>query len=102
MMENDFPVPGMTKKPYGLPLMLEAWRGCVAFAAGNEDLRLRFCDECSDEVKAIMAKGVARSPIEKMIDSACGFDRDSHRGSKVFAEFCDWVTVNLWGEEDKD
>lgn len=89
LIESEpFPVPGMTKRPYGLPLMLEAWQGCVSFAAHEPEIIARFVEETGWKAPG--------SPIERMIDEATG------RPAAVFAQFCDWVTVNVWGEEGSD
>lgn len=76
----------MKTRPYGWPLMAEAWRGCVAFAAREPEMLGKFIAETGWKP--------ARSPIELMIDEASGA-KDA-----VWARFCDWVTVNVWGEED--
>lgn len=80
----------MKLHPYGLPLMLEAWQGCVAWAAKEPAILDRFLDGCGPLVKAAMRP---RSALDRMIDSAGGM------GPKVFAEFCDFVTKEFWGEE---
>lgn len=76
----------MTKTPYGWPLMADAFKGCVSFALNQPEIVQRFIDETGFKP--------ARTPLEKMIDEAAG------RPAAVFAQFCDWVAVNIWGEEE--
>lgn len=68
-----------------------AWCALVQHAIGVEDHRKAF------EADTGMALGalVNRSPITAMIDQATGHQE------KVMAAWCDWVTRNMWGEEDK-
>ena len=88
----------MKTKPYGLPLMLEAWQGCVAFAAKETKAIAAFLEQCSEETKKEVLRSMrGRSPIERMVDVACGRDEPN---PAVWAEFCDWVTISLWGVEE--
>lgn len=83
-----FPVEGMKKEPYGLPLMLDAWIGLVHWAIGKETFRERFKKDTGHDFKFLLS----RSPIDMMIDKSTGIERE------IFVAFCDWVTENLWGD----
>ena len=86
---SKFPVEGMTVEPWGLPLMLSAWQGLVAFAAQNDEICAAFLAETGIRF--------GRTPFERMIDSATRHDK------AVWAKFCDFVTVRLWGTDgDED
>lgn len=99
MIEYIPPIEGMKTRPYGLPLMLAAWKGCIAWAAQEPEVLTRFISESGIQFKP----PAPRSPIDRMIDSATG--RDGSAGAipenaHVFAAFADWVTINWWGEEE--
>jgi hypothetical protein len=82
------PIKGMKEEPDGLPLMLDAWNGCVSFAISQPDIREVFKKNTGIDLEML----TKRSPIVAMIDKASGYEQD------VIAKFADWVTVNLWGK----
>lgn len=82
-------IKGMTKKPFGGELMFDAFIGCVIWAAQEPEIVKRFQSDTGTNLGAFFS----RSPIEKMVDKATGFQRD------IFIKWCDWVTVHIWGEE---
>ena len=88
-MSTMIPIDGMKEEPYGLPLMMDAWRGCVHWAIGRQEFRDSFKKDTGNDLEML----VGRSAIEKMIDESCGLDKE------MMAQFCDWVTINLWGKE---
>ena len=81
MEQNDFPVEGMTVRPYGMPLLHSAWLGCVRHAIGNADARIAF-------------KGATGRDIEALNGMVEGAEKTA-----LIAAFCDWVTAVVWGVE---
>ena len=88
MVTKSFPLDGITRKPYGLPLMMPAWLGCISWAITQDDCLEQFQRDTGLDIRSLRC-----SPIEAMIDEATG------RRRAMFVAWCDWVTVNLWGEE---
>ena len=83
------PIKGMKTKPIGHEVMAGAWLGLVAFALSNENYRAAFKEETEIDISDVInSKG-----INKMIDQATGYQ------GQAVAKWCDWVTVNLWGEK---
>lgn len=82
------PIAGMKVAPYGLPLMLDAWVGLLHFAIGRPEVRQRFKEETGNDLDDFLG----RSALDALIDQATGRDR------AAFVAFCDWVTVNMWGD----
>lgn len=76
-------------RPYGLPLMLEAWLGCVHWAIGQPEIRDAFRRQEGRDLSVLLN----RAPMAQMIDEATGRDRE------ILISFCDWVTVHFWGVE---
>lgn len=89
---NKPPIEGMIVIPEGLPLMASAWIGLVRWAAGEEGLRQEFMRNTGLKIESLLK----RSPIDRMIDESTGYAR------MVVAAWCDWVTVNLWGQEGQE
>lgn len=87
---NDLapPVAGMKVAPFGLPEMLDAWVGLLHFAIGEREVRAQFKAETGHDLDAF----IGRSALDVLIDQATGHDREA------FVAFCDWVTVNMWGD----
>ena len=83
------PIKGMTKEPYGLPMMLDAWLGCLHWAIGKDEIRAQFKSDTGKNLESL----VGATAFEKMIDKATGYDRE------LFAAFADWVTINFWGDD---
>lgn len=92
-----FPLPGMTVVPayYHHPawdmLFGGAWIGLVQFLLGQEEYRTAFERDTGHKFGSI----IARSPIERMIDTATGHAAQN----STMATWCDWVTTNHWGPE---
>lgn len=86
------PVEGMSRVPYGLPLMADAWLGCVIWAAGEEECRKNFLDATGYDLNKLLR----RHPIEALIDQSTGYER------KVILAFFDYVTEFIWGLEEKN
>lgn len=84
---NNTVVSKLTKKPLGLPLMYDAWAGCLHWAIGNDDIRRRFQKDTGIDLNVL----AGRSRMEILVDEATG------RDSEIIAKFCDWVTENVWG-----
>lgn len=82
----------MKKKPGGFGFHDPAFIGCVQWALGRDDFRKQFRKDTGFDIDSL----VRASPIEQMIDKAAG------RTEEILAAFCDWVVVNIWGEEEKD
>lgn len=70
-------IKGTTKVPYGLPLMYDAYIACVMWAATNDEIVQGFLEEHG-------YKELHQKLLEK--------------NETLFAQWCDWVTVNVWGE----
>ena len=83
-------IPGMKQVPYGLPLMEEAWIGCLHWTAGKPEIIADFHAATGIDLTNL----VGRSPLEKMIDDA------SKHEMAVWAAFADWVAVNIWGIDE--
>src|SRR5882724_13725088 len=86
------PVAGMKTKPYGFPLMMEAWVGCVLWAAQQREFRYQFTKKTGLKLENILN----RSGLEAAIDKATGHERE------VIAAFCDYVTENMWGTDTEE
>ncbi len=81
------PVKGMKLIPMGMPLMFEAWLGCVIWAASQEEIHEAFTKQTGFTLKHL----IQRAPIDK----ATGYEQ------QVLAAFCDYVTEHIWGQQDK-
>ena len=79
---------GMTTKPYGLPMMAGFWWSCVLATADEP----KAVEAFRKETGLKLCFGV--SPLERMIDKAAGRDKS------IVVAWCDWVTRNVWGEEE--
>jgi len=84
------PVKGMKSIPYGDNIMTEAWLSCVSASSGVEGITKAFKEDTGIDIAVL----VNRSPIEKMIDEATGLDKE------IVVKWCDWVTKNIWGEQE--
>ena len=73
----------------GLPLMTDAWIGCVLWASGQKEFRKSFQEKTGFELECLLD----RSPIDQLIDKATGHER------AAIAGFFDFVTKEIWGEE---
>lgn len=89
MAITEPPFKGMKLMPYGLPLMLDAWIGCVMWASGQELIVAEFCKETGFNANFF----IHRSALDAAIDKATGFERE------IMVRFCDFVTERLWGIE---
>lgn len=86
------PVKGMKVIPYGLPLMGDAWAGCMMWAIGKHEVRQVFTEETGLSLEDL----VCQSGFARMIDEATGYRRD------VVMRFLDWATERLWGIDGLD
>lgn len=89
-MDSKPPIDGMTRVPCGMPFMADAWIGCVMWAAGEEGCRKAFKEATGYDLEML----IRRSPIEALIDKSTGHERT------VMMAFLDYVTENIWGEEE--
>jgi len=87
MTDEKPPLEGMKTVPEGLPLMFDAWAGCVMWAIGNPEVREEFRKATGYDLSLL----VNRSGLDAMIDAATGHQKT------VLAAFCDFVTTNMWG-----
>lgn len=71
------------------PIMAAAWFGLVQFLAGQPDC-IRHFEEVSGQ-RWVFTGG--RSPIERMVDTATGYDQ------AVIDAFIDYVNEYHWGED---
>ena len=62
----------------------------VAYAIGELEIVARFKTDTGHDLNQL----TGRSPIERMVDTACGLDKS------MMAAFCDWVATNMWGVEE--
>lgn len=82
------PIEGMKEIPFGLPEMMPAWLGLVCWAAKMPDIVRDFEKDTGLNIMSLLG----RSPIDRMIDAATGYE------GVLVTKWCDWVTVNLWGD----
>lgn len=88
MSDLQPPIEGMQVVPWGLPLMTEAWISLVIHAVGKDEVISAFKAETGHDLRSL----TNASLVAAMADKATGRDR------QMMASFCDWVTVNLWGD----
>jgi hypothetical protein len=88
---SEPPVKGMKLIPMGMPLMFEAWAGCVGWAVDNQEIREAFRQQTGFKLENL----IQRAPIDAMIDKATGYEQ------QVLAAFCDYVTEHIWGQQEK-
>lgn len=82
----------MKTRPFGLPFMMEAWTGCVMWAASELKVRQQFTKKTGLKLENL----VNRSGLEAAIDKATGHERE------VIVAFCDFVTENMWGTDEEE
>ena len=87
---NDLPIAGMTKTPYGWPLVAAAYIGCLKWAISNADVKSAFNIETGIDINSL----INGSPLDQMIDDASG------RTQEKLARFADFVTDRIWGTDD--
>lgn len=90
MTNNTLPIEGMTKIPYGWPIVAAAYIGCLKWAISNADVRSAFNIETGIDIGSL----INDSPLEQMIDDASG------RTQENLARFADFVTDRIWGTDD--
>ena len=79
--------------PEGTPeYMAPAYYGCLNWAIGEEYCRKQF--EEDTQTQALL---LPRSPIELMVDRACGIDR-SQDALDYFNKFKKWHDEFVWGK----
>lgn len=69
-------------------LMAIAWRDCLSWAIGHAETLAAFRAQTGNTWSP------GRTPIDRMIDEACGAD------AKFLREFVEWFNVNVWGDMD--
>ncbi len=80
----------MKTTPHGDNIMKDAWLSCVSASSGVGGVTKAFKEDTGIDITVL----VNRSPIEKMIDEATGIEKD------IAIKWCDWVTKNIWGEQE--
>lgn len=73
------------------PIMRFMWCGSIQFAIGEKKILDAFRKETG------LAYSPPKSPLEKMIDDATGFNQQAE---EFFVAFAKWHNANIWGEED--
>lgn len=71
------------------PLMAVAWLSFVSWAARHRETLAAY--EADTGKRLVFSR--PRSPIDRMIDEATGYERES------MESFVDWVNAELWGED---
>lgn len=66
--------------------LLPAWLGCLRWAMGEEKIMAQFEKDTGEKWIP------GRSPIERMVDDACGVQKE------FFEKFAKWMNENIWGE----
>jgi hypothetical protein len=84
------PIEGMETTPMGMPLMAGAWIGLLSWALTKEEIVESFKAETGYDIMDVLnSRGINRA-----IDEATG-----HTKAAAIA-WADYVTRNLWGEEE--
>jgi hypothetical protein len=68
--------------------MFPAWAGCISWAASDQATIDAFA-----KANGIRVPPLAKSPLDEMIDAACGIDREG-----IARKFVAWVNDNIWGD----
>ena len=91
---NDMkpPIEGMKTIPLYADndLLMGAYIACVRHSIMDNKMREYFKDETGINLDSL----INCSPLDQMIDEQTG------RTNEYFIAFCDWVTKNVWGEEE--
>ena len=85
----EAPIPGMTAKPKGDSLMIDAWASFMVFGLSQPDFISKFKHDTGHDLTLLLN----RSPMHKLVDDSVGLDQ------KMMAAWCDWLTENFWGIE---
>lgn len=82
------PIAGMTVTPEYChdPLTTGVWVGFLKWAVGHAEIRDEFKAETGHDLDSL----VSGSPLDQMMDEACG------RPRAMFVAFADWVTLRHW------
>jgi hypothetical protein len=87
---TDLPLPSMKLTPHGWPQTAAAYLGCVSWALQEDGFRRAFQAETGLNLDDLAgANGAAR-----LIDEATG------RTQEAMAKFLDFITREVWGQED--
>jgi len=81
---------GMTKVPYGYPIMFGDFLGFAEWAIKTDKVLVDFEAATGVSLKSIIPK----TGLDAMIDKATG---NNHKAT--FALFLDWLAAEMWGEE---
>lgn len=65
--------------------LFPAWCSCLQWAIGFDPIRKQFADDTG------LSYSAPRSPMESMIDDACGV------GDAYIRAFVPWFNENVWG-----
>ena len=71
------------------PIMAGAWYAAVKWASQEPDCIKRFEEATGHK----FSFSDSRSPIERAVDKATGYDQES------ISQFVDWFNANIWGED---
>lgn len=81
------PIKGMKISPYGEEYMAGAFIDFVFYCLHSDATVEEFLEKTGNNIKSL----TNRTPIEKAIDEATGYE------SNQIAEFADFVAENYWG-----
>ena len=86
------PIEGMKTIPeyHDNQILMGAFIGLIRFAFMEDEIVKKYKDDTGKDIRRIFPT----SPIEMMVDKACGYDK-----REDFCAFADWVNVTMWGEE---
>lgn len=87
-MKEELPS-GMTKIPYGWPLMAGAFIGAAEYLGKQEGIFEDFQKDTGHDMSFLLN----RTGLDKIIDQATGIEKE------LFGAYLDWIVINHWGEE---
>lgn len=80
----------MERRPFGEDYMVDAYMGCVMHAIGEPAMLDAFQAATGIDMRTL----AHRDFLSQAIDKATGYERF------CILKFFDWVTVNVWGQEE--
>jgi hypothetical protein len=78
----------MKVRPMGLPLMQDAWEGCVHWAMNSDEMVKHFKDDTGLDIDAT---------VNQWFDNPGDVKLSHHIVTLV--RFYEWVATNIWGVE---
>ena len=81
---------GLKQKPYGYPLMMDAFIGCVSHCISVGGIRDDFKKKTGHDLSSLARS----SGINLMIDKASGYQKE------VMESFFNYVNENHWGLDE--